>query len=68
MTASKVLVVLPTLGDRLDTLHETLDSVEAQRRDTRIGERLSSSAHQAADSYGAALVPVLQRQASWLTE
>ena len=29
----------------------------------RIGERLSSSAHEAADSYGAVLVPVLRRQA-----
>jgi len=36
MTSSKVLVVLPTLGDRLDTLHETLDSVEAQRRDVAL--------------------------------
>ncbi|MFC5678845.1 DUF2786 domain-containing protein [Aeromicrobium endophyticum] len=30
---------------------------------TRIAERLSSSAHEAADSYGAVLVPVLRRQA-----
>lgn len=33
MTAPKVLVILPTLGDRLDTLQETLDSVDAQRKD-----------------------------------
>lgn len=33
MAPPEVLVVLPTLGDRLDTLRETLDSVEAQRGD-----------------------------------
>lgn len=30
---AEVLVVLPTLGDRLETLEETLDSVAAQRAD-----------------------------------
>jgi glycosyltransferase involved in cell wall biosynthesis len=33
VTSGKVLVVLPTLGDRLDTLKETLGTVDAQRRD-----------------------------------
>ncbi|MEV1129880.1 glycosyltransferase [Agromyces sp. NPDC049794] len=33
MLPSEILVVLPTLGDRLDTLAETLASVDAQRRD-----------------------------------
>ncbi|HSN05908.1 MAG TPA: glycosyltransferase [Candidatus Angelobacter sp.] len=33
MTSGKVLVVLPTLGDRLDTLAETLRSVDVQRSD-----------------------------------
>lgn len=33
MLYSEILVVLPTLGDRLDTLAETLASVEAQRAD-----------------------------------
>ncbi|WP_337244473.1 glycosyltransferase [Luteimonas sp. gir] len=36
MTASKVLVILPTLGDRLETLLETLESVDAQRRDVAL--------------------------------
>jgi hypothetical protein len=33
MAAPEVLVVLPTLGDRLDTLRETLETVDAQRAD-----------------------------------
>lgn len=33
MRAGKVLVVLPTLGDRLETLEETLGTVDAQRAD-----------------------------------
>ena len=33
VTPGKVLVVLPTLGDRLDTLEETLGTVDAQRSD-----------------------------------
>jgi hypothetical protein len=33
MTSGKILVVLPTLGERLDTLQQTLDSVDEQRRD-----------------------------------
>jgi len=32
----EVLVVLPTLGDRLDSLRETLDSVNAQRADVEL--------------------------------
>jgi len=34
VTDSRVLVVLPTMGDRLDTLAETLASVDEQRRTT----------------------------------
>ena len=30
-TSAEILVVLPTLGDRLDTLQETLESIESQR-------------------------------------
>lgn len=30
---AEILVVLPTLGDRLDTLRETLESVDLQRKD-----------------------------------
>lgn len=33
MAKADILVVLPTLGDRLDTLAETLEAVEAQRSD-----------------------------------
>lgn len=33
MTDAQVLVVLPTLGDRLESLAETLESVDAQRAD-----------------------------------
>ena len=33
MPEARVLVILPTLGDRLGTLRETLDSVAGQRRD-----------------------------------
>jgi len=33
MPAPEILVVLPTLGDRLDTLEQTLESVDEQRRD-----------------------------------
>ncbi|WP_223694605.1 glycosyltransferase [Leifsonia poae] len=36
MRSSDILVVLPTLGDRLETLQETLDAVEAQRQDVRV--------------------------------
>ena len=33
MSGARVLVILPTLGDRLDSLRETLESVSQQRRD-----------------------------------
>lgn len=36
MASTDVLVVLPTLGDRIDTLRETLDSVQAQRVDVSL--------------------------------
>lgn len=36
MTSSDILVVLPTLGDRIDSLHETLEAVKAQREDVRL--------------------------------
>jgi len=36
MSGSEVLVVLPTLGDRLETLQLTLDSVNAQRSEVGI--------------------------------
>ena len=39
MSDPKVLVVLPTLGDRLDTLRETLGSVDSQREDVCVDTR-----------------------------
>ncbi|WP_394771453.1 glycosyltransferase [Lacisediminihabitans sp.] len=36
MSGPEVLVVLPTLGDRLDTLQLTLDSVDAQRSEVGV--------------------------------
>lgn len=36
MASTDVLVVLPTLGDRIDTLRETLESVKAQRVDVSL--------------------------------
>jgi glycosyltransferase involved in cell wall biosynthesis len=36
MTDGSVLVVLPTLGDRLTTLRETLESIDAQRSDVAL--------------------------------
>ena len=36
MAVPEVLVVLPTLGDRLDTLRETLESVRAQQVDVAL--------------------------------
>ena len=33
MNGGRILVVLPTLGERLETLEQTLESVEAQRED-----------------------------------
>lgn len=36
MPAARVLVILPTLGDRLETLAETLETVETQRSDISV--------------------------------
>lgn len=57
----RILVVLPTLGDRLGTLRETLEAIEHQKKDVRL--RLvvvaPASAHEArtlAKSFGATIV------------
>ena len=39
MSHGSVLVVLPTLGDRLDFLGETITSVDAQRADVDLDAR-----------------------------
>jgi hypothetical protein len=36
MPNAEILVILPTLGDRLETLEETLEAVEAQRADVAL--------------------------------
>lgn len=36
MAPSDILVILPTLGDRIDTLRETLESIRAQRSDVSL--------------------------------
>jgi GT2 family glycosyltransferase len=36
VTEPEILVVLPTLGDRLDTLQETLNAIDDQRRDVAL--------------------------------
>lgn len=36
MSNAKILVILPTLGDRLGTLAETLESIDAQRADVDV--------------------------------
>jgi GT2 family glycosyltransferase len=59
--AAKILVVVPTLGDRLDFLKETLESVNAQRADVALTLVVVSpsdayEARRMADSFGAVLV------------
>jgi hypothetical protein len=61
MNSADVLVVLPTLGDRIGTLVETLESVEAQRGSVSLtlAVVLPASAIEAralAESYGAVIV------------
>lgn len=61
MTSADILVVLPTLGERLDSLKETLESIETQKKDVslRLIVVCPSSAHEArklALSYGATVV------------
>lgn len=60
-TLPGILVVLPTLGDRLEFLKQTLDSVDAQRASVRLRLVVVSppTAHDAralAEQYGAVLV------------
>lgn len=61
MTEPVVLVVLPTLGDRIDTLRLTLDSVAAQRADIPltlvvIAPAAAAEARELARGYDAVLV------------
>jgi GT2 family glycosyltransferase len=61
MTDPEVLVVLPTLGDRLDTLKITLDSVNEQRKDLSltlvvVAPATATAARELASSMGAIIV------------
>ncbi len=61
MTHSDVLVVLPTLGDRLETLEETLKSVDLQRDDLSltlvvVAPTSATAARELATSLGAVVV------------
>lgn len=59
--ANRILVVLPTLGDRLETLHETLKSIDRQRDDVNLRLALvapesATKARKLGVSYGATIV------------
>jgi glycosyltransferase involved in cell wall biosynthesis len=61
MVDPEVLIVLPTLGERLDTLRETLDSVEQQRAEIAVTLVVVTppgavEARELARSYGAVIV------------
>ena len=61
MPAPEILVVLPTLGDRLDTLRESIESVNAQRSTTSltlavVAPRRATEARAMAASLGALVV------------
>lgn len=61
MPPGKILVVLPTLGDRIDTLRQTLESIEAQRSQVDLTLVVVSPPHATeartlAARYGAKLV------------
>jgi GT2 family glycosyltransferase len=61
MANPEVLVVLPTLGDRLVTLRETLQSVDAQRKDIDltlvvVAPADATEARRLATTYGAVIV------------
>lgn len=59
--ANRILVVLPTLGDRLETLHETLKSIDRQRDDVNlrlalVAPKSATKARKLGVSYGATIV------------
>lgn len=61
MPNGRVLVVLPTLGDRLETLRETLESVDRQRADVDITialvlPPLAGAARALGEEFGALLI------------
>lgn len=61
MSSSDILVILPTLGDRLDTLRESLESIEQQRGDVHLTLALvvpagATEARALGEEFGALLV------------
>ena len=61
MANADILVVLPTLGDRLDSLAETLEAVEAQRADVSltlvvVAPAQATEARELAQKFGAVVV------------
>ncbi len=61
MSRPDILVILPTLGDRLETLQETLDSIELQRKDVTLTLAVvapvsATAARELAARYGALIV------------
>ncbi|WP_308468140.1 glycosyltransferase [Rathayibacter soli] len=61
METSDILVILPTLGDRIDTLRETFESIVEQRRTVSLTLAVvlpasATEARQLAESYGAVIV------------
>lgn len=61
LSAARILVVLPTLGDRLDTLHETLEAITEQKQDVRlrlvvVAPTAAVDARTMAESFGATVI------------
>ncbi len=61
MPNAEILVILPTLGDRLETLEETLEAVEAQRADVAltlvvVAPAAATAARALAERFGATIV------------
>ena len=61
MSAGKVLVVLPTLGDRIEHLRETLDTIDAARAEVDLTLAVvlpdgADAARELADEHGAVVV------------
>lgn len=57
----EILVILPTLGDRLETLHETLESIKQQQSDVEltlvvVAPPAAVNARKMAKQYGAVIV------------
>lgn len=61
MSTAKILVILPTLGERMDSLAETLDAIDAQRADVElalvvVAPASATAARLLASAHGAVIV------------